>query len=120
MSDHYLEQPSLRSCMRIPHRAFQYSTSRFALWINTDRSHIPSHQFVARNVRRDQLLPQNVETNLSKWRNGGTASVKLIGESMKEWADGRCFNVDEMGFGGVTPRLDLSLVDRSRRRQVGV
>lgn len=43
-------------------------------------SHIPSHTFVARNLRKDAFSPKNVDENLRTWRNGGAQSITFLGE----------------------------------------
>lgn len=51
-------------------------------WYETDTfSHLPTHQFLSRNVRLSNFQPGKVEQSYRTWKNGGTPSVRIYGMS---------------------------------------
>ena len=46
------------------------------------RSHLPSHRIVSKNVRPSEFTPSRVGKNFHTWRNGGSPSVRLTGETI--------------------------------------
>jgi hypothetical protein len=47
--------------------------------MRADRSHLPTHQFLSRNVRLSAFQPGKIESNYRTWRNGGTPSLRIYG-----------------------------------------
>jgi len=44
-------------------------------------SHIPTHQFLSRNVKLSAFQSGTIEANYRLWRNGGTPSLRIYGMS---------------------------------------
>jgi hypothetical protein len=44
-------------------------------------SHIPTHQFLSRNVKLSAFQSGTIEANYRLWRNGGTPSLRIYGQS---------------------------------------
>ncbi|EIW67020.1 hypothetical protein TREMEDRAFT_69944 [Tremella mesenterica DSM 1558] len=48
-----------------------YSTPSIAVY------HIPSHRFIAKNVRPSAFNSKNVDNNFRKWKEGGVSSIRI-------------------------------------------
>jgi hypothetical protein len=45
-------------------------------------SHLPTHQFLARNVKLSAFDPSKIGDNYRLWKNGGTPSLRIYGKSL--------------------------------------
>ena len=47
-----------------------------------ERSHIPTHTFLARNVKPATFSPDTIDKTYHTWQNGGTPKLRVVGASL--------------------------------------